>query len=77
MLIFILHQCYLTNHSVTLAALCPVHLGIFSPISRDGTVVLPLLCQEHHEILGAVPAGVSPPWPRGDHGHRDDSIQEW
>lgn len=28
--------------------------------------------KEHHQILGAVPAGVSPPWPHGDH----DSIQE-
>lgn len=33
MFIFILHQCYLTNHSATLAILCQGHLGIFFPAS--------------------------------------------
>lgn len=32
--------------------------------------------KEHHQILEAVPAGVSSSWPRGDHSHRGDSLQE-
>lgn len=40
-----LGECHLTNHGAALATLCLVHLGIFFPISGDGTVVLPLLHQ--------------------------------